>query len=234
MFKRAKKTTPKWVGEYKAYKRTHTMRSSPHVLNELKYIDYEVAGTSIQQTVASSVIDPGTFDCLGATAQADTATGRIGRQCLFKSLHIRGWCLFEASAGVAAPLIPSFVRLLVVQDTQTNGAQLDPTDVLDDPASTALDSLAFQKLENQGRFKILRDFRINQKIYGGVGSDSAADYNAQQVPWECKIPLKMRVNYTNISAVVGSISDNSIHVIAIREGSTGATLGYIARMRFYT
>ena len=195
---------------------------------EKKFIDYEY-DAAVVDTVAGSEADPATALSLTATAQGDGESNRDGRKVRLVSVHMRGHIQFEAVAdGTAA----EYVRILVVHDKQTNGAQFNAEDVLKDPTNADLDTDAFRNLQYTQRFTVMKDFwvRSGNRTYAFDSNTPAG----AAVPFKVNINLgNMPVTYTGSTAAIGSIADNSIHVMAIcNEGSSNATLKYLSRCRF--
>ncbi len=215
------------------YRLPRNYRTGGFIGNELKFYDSYRASISVAGTVAGSEVDPATELCLNSMVQDDSENERQGRMCYFTSLEIRGWVLFAATAGGSAPSVPGYVRILVVKDTQTNKAQFNAEDVLAEPDAT-VGSEALRNLEHLQRFRILKDFTVKQSIYSGVGTAADSDWTGQQVPWKCNLKLKLKTLYTGTAGTVANILDNSIHVMAIHQGSTSPTMAYQARVRFYT
>lgn len=200
---------------------------------EKKFIDYEYDAV-IVETVAGSEADPATALSLTATAQGDGESNRDGRQVRLLSCHLRGEVQFDP-LDQATPGLAQCVRILVVLDKQTNGAQFNAEDVLADPANADLDVHAFRNLQYTQRFRVLKDFTVRQPAFTAVWDSDSTLKAGAQVPFKCNIDLgNMPVTYTGTSAAIASIADNSIHVLAIASTtSTGsATLKYISRVRF--
>lgn len=217
----------------KQYRLPRNTRTGGYIGKELKFYDDELTTRAVVATVAGSEQDPPTTLCCNSPVQGDGESERIGRMCYFTSLELRGWVLFSAAAGVAAPLVPGYVRILVVKDRQSNGAQFNAEDVLLAPDGNN-STEAMRNLEFLQRFVILKDIIVHQTIYGGVGTAADADYNAQQVPWRCNVKLNMKTLYTGTTGTISNVIDNSIHIMAMYQGSTTPTMGYVSRVRFYT
>ena len=200
---------------------------------EKKFIDYEY-DAAVVETVAGAEADPATALSLSALAQGDGESNRDGRQVRLLSVHMKGEVQFDP-LDQATPGQAQCVRLLVVLDKQTNGAQLNAEDVLLDPTNTDLDVHAFRNLQYTQRFRVLKDFVVRQPTPSAVWDGTSTLKGGVQVPFKVNIELgNMPVTYTGTTAAIASIADNSIHVIAIASTTaTGsATLKYISRLRF--
>lgn len=215
----------------KASKKYGGVRTGGFSNIERKFVDYEYNAVVVN-TVAGSEADPSTPGCISAVAQGDGESQRDGRKYLIKSINIKGyvqWPSYTASASVYGD---SFVRFLVVLDTQTNGAQLNAEDVLADPTSTDLDAVAFRNLQYTSRFKVLKDMIILGKRETLVHNGTNYDSSNMVVPFECYITKDIPVTTSATGATVSTITDNSIHVIAIYSQGAQPTMRYMSRVRY--
>lgn len=184
-------------------------------------------------TTAWATKNPTAPNCLGAV---DTGTGesnRQGRKCFIHGLYIKGTVDLEAAEGATAPYVDEFARICLVLDTQTNGAELTATDVMESPATDAL--FAFRKLENTARFKVLWDRII--RLPANCMAHDQNQFARQGCRRNFKImktfkpPLTIQYSATATPPTVAQITDTSLHIIGIASTST-AELSYIARFRF--
>ncbi len=199
---------------------------------EKKYIDYEY-DAAISDTVAGSESDPASSVlAFNAIAQGDGQTQRDGRQVKNLSIHLQGNIIFAGVSGLTPKTSP-FVRMLLVQDKQTNGAQFNAEDVLNDPGNLDLEVNAFRNLEYTKRFRVLKDIYVTRPAEDSVWNGSAAVSGGAIVPFEmhCKLP-NVATQFSGTTAVVTNIIDNSYHLIALGTAGIGATLRYISRVRF--
>ena len=120
---------------------------------ELKFADKEY-DANIAVAVAGSEADP-TQNCLNGVAQGTTESQRIGRVQFVKSVYIKGHLFFRDATGTGITA-DDYVRLFLVLDKQTNGAQMNAEDFLDDPTNAALDVDAMQNLQYSDRFQLLK------------------------------------------------------------------------------
>jgi hypothetical protein len=200
---------------------------------EKKFVDHEYSSTLVQ-TVASAEADPAINHLCGIT-QDDSQNGRDGRHVRLESLHIQGH-LKMASYDSATRPDNFYVRLFVVLDTQTNGAQFNAEDVLSAPTDSTLSPDAMRNLQYVGRFKMLKTMTLVPTLNPGDNAGSNHEAAGDALPFEMHIRLKgLDVHHTGTSSAVSNVADNSIHLIAIKsEGTTvTTTLKYVARTRFY-
>lgn len=221
-----------WKRKYNG-KRQRNKRTGGFVGQELKYVDYEYNGT-ISTTVAAAQSDPATALSLSATAQGDGAQQRLGRRVKWRRVHIRGNVLFSAQSDVTGHSVP-IVRLILFVDTQTNGSQANPAEVLHDPTDTNLDVLAQRNLEFTDRFKVIRDMTLvanGQNMTSDGQTANNFDVMGQMIPFEMHIDLKKwTATQKDTTAAIGNLLDNSLHMIAIA-GASGTSLRYTSRLRF--
>lgn len=216
---------------YVPVKRTFKRRSYTTRNNELKFIDYEYDG-AVVATVAGSESDPATALALNSIAQGDGDSNRDGRQAFVKSIYLRGQIEWAAATSANTLTPTPFVRVLVLQDVQTNGAQFNAEDCLVDPTDADLDVCAVRNLKFPKRFKILMDQTFACPVRTVVFDADSIEQAATTTPWEFYKKLNFSTTYTDTTAVVGSIQDKSLHVVAIRANNGAAQLRYISRVRF--
>lgn len=200
---------------------------------EKKFKNELFEGT-IAQTIGGSLVDPIVSNCLHGIDQGDGEQQRDGRKYTILNVNLRGYVLFGEQAATA--VTSDHVRIVVVLDTQTNGAQLTETDVLDNfHGDNDLQSTSFRNLQYTKRFKILKDFTI-RKPTTGIGQGSGVDQVKSNA---CTRYFKININFkkgleilsTGTTGTVATIVDNSIHVMAISVNNNN-TLRYCSRVRF--
>lgn len=198
--------------------------------DETREADLQTAATA-----AGAIIDPSSEMCLNGIAQGDGEDQRDGRRYSVTSLHIRGYVLFGAQAG--SGVTSDHVRLLLVQDTQTNAAQMTAANVLDTAITAVnLQTVLFRNLEYTKRFRVLKDITVYKPTTGLAGNQpTSGDVESNgctlpiQIDHSFKSPIK--VTCTGTSNTVASIADNSFHVIGISLNS-GNKFRYVSRVRF--
>lgn len=211
---------------------------------EMKYFDSTrtsnaiVAVTAGGPWPAGTMQDPGTTINLGAAAVANplclfaptvgsALNQRIGRSVLVRKIKVSGQVILPASLTLAttwqsdAPYPPVKVRLLLVQDMQTNATQMAASALLNDASDTGSTLVSYQNPNNFGRFRVLKDKYIildNVNI-SHVDVPSVGTYVAEQglvrsfkFNINFKTPVKVQFNATN-GGTVADIVDNSFHII---------------------
>ncbi len=198
---------------------------------ELKFVDYEITATAIGTSWATR--EDATAKCITATAEGVGESNRDGRKYSIHSIHARFELAFPALESQAAPQHDSIVRVVIVLDKQTNAADVTATDVMNGGGTN--DYLAYRNLQNSGRFIILMDKKITMKMTNQY-NEGAINLFANGIikrffEFNKKFATPIKVVCPGTSAVVGSISDNSIHIIAVAS-DTLTTIAHQTRCRF--
>lgn len=221
----------------KRYKRTPVTRQRSSLdLGETKYFDtFKSAGTlAVGTDWTGSELDPATLNTLFCPGVGAGVDQRIGRKVYVHKLSVNGCIIFGVQANLTALDDMPFVRLALVQDTQSNGVQMQGEQVFApaDPTNT-LTPLAFQTVANFGKFKVLKDKFIQCPMvttsYDGTNMES----NGYVVPfkWTIKFknPVCVKFNSTG-GSTIADIVDNSWHIIGTAvNGGINASLHYNAR-----
>jgi len=183
----------------------------------------------------------GTMDHIGGIGQGSGQSQRDGRQCVITDVHIKGDLSLGAQKEGVTPRNAEHVRILLVLDTQTNGAQCTLDKVLQTPAGGGANfcetNLYFRNLEHVRRFKILEDKHVaftalNQTCDSG---DANIEYDHGSIRYSFTINKKLRlpVTYTAATDALSGVADNSLHVFAIASSTDVCNISYNGRVRFY-
>ncbi len=178
----------------------YTLSNRGKVQPHLKFVDVESTAYNCNTTSGDS-LGAQSITLLGNGGGSDIAVGagsgdRIGRAVVLKSIQL-SFALFMASAGTA-PFsdVTNAVRLMVVLDTQHNGATGPPAHsvILQLPAvPSAQDTYqAYKNLEQGGRFKILHDRKYDIPSAQFDTSATAASYGkitTRKVFKKCHLPV---------------------------------------------
>lgn len=198
---------------------------------ETKFIDYTFSGTVPTTNTGAEADPPGigaqtTPGSISAIAQGESESNRDGRKATLIHLDLGGDITTPASAALSGS---TKVRVAVVWDTQTNGAQLNSEDVFL-PATNV--EHAKRNLQFAKRFKILKDVLITMNPTNSAGNGTANDTGpfTKSFHWKIKLP-NIQVIHNGNTAVVASITDNSIHVISFASNGS-PVLNYESRIMF--
>lgn len=166
--------------------------------------------------VGTIVTTSGTYQShLTAIAIGDTDTTRTGNSIFVRAVNIKGRVVYNATAGVA----PTFLRLMVVIDTQQVGDTLPSIGSVIDTASGGYQ--AHMLNTTVGRFKVLYSkILVNDSIQRTV------------VPFELNFPMRHHVRYNGSNST--DIQKGGIYVLAISsEATNGPKLIWNARVSYH-
>lgn len=213
---------------------------------ELKYIDLQKEDGGLTTTWASGVHDPNILgggaatQCLNGISQGDGATQRDGRAYMIHSVHIKGYILVDDFKNTADPYTGVLARVALVLDKQTNGAQMDASQLYNGSA-VEKESLCFRNLEYTQRFRVLEDLTIPLNPVWSVtynGANVVHSAGGMRIPFTInkKFKTPIKVNCSATGATVASITDNSLHIVAMYDGGVGYAdhvfINYVSRVRF--
>lgn len=176
-------------------------------------------------------ITPG---CLSAVAVGTGESQHDGRCYYIDSINIRGVAEATKVEAANAPFASTAVRIIILIDTQTNASGITPGDVMEDNPDT-FPYHNFRNLEFVSRFRILMDKTINLNLQS-LASPIVQEFsrNSTQVQWSFfhKFKKQLKVSTTAPEAVVASITDNSIHIIACADVAATVGVTFSSRLRF--
>lgn len=216
--------------------RRRNVRTAGFLGIEIKFSDQKYSGNIVTSSDASGMeADPATTNCLNAVAQGDGESQRDGKNYMVKSLYINGHITALAKTNQTALLENYPIMLAVVQDTQTNAAQLNSEDVFATLAATGYADLLFRNLQYSKRFKVLwkqvYQMEPPPASYDGTNIEIAG---IKPINFTVALPrLNMSVETKGTTGNVTDIINNSLHFIAV-QGPSGYTpvLTYASRIRF--
>lgn len=223
------------------------------VTGEMKYFDCDKASTALVATTttwpAGTIQDPTTTINLGAAAVATplclfaptVGSGlnqRVGRSVKVMKIKVGGRILIPAQTALSVGFNASNVRLILVQDCQTNASQMTSAQLINDSVSTDSTLYAYQNPNNFGRFRVLKDKRIviqDPNLAGEVAAGNVVS-NGRSVMFKFSVrfakPVEVHFNATN-GGTVADIVDHSFHILcATDEISLGPTIQYYFRVSY--
>lgn len=157
----------------------------------------------------------------------------IGRKITIKSIQSRCFVTFTGVTGAANPnaaINNDIVRMLLVQDTQTNGAYAIPSDIL--AISGSINSLI--NMENSGRFKILKEkvIEFNNTVPGILATGPTYYTGSARKSFKWFKKCNIDIMYDNAaSSNITDIRDNNIFWLAISNRAV-ATVNMNTRIRY--
>lgn len=198
---------------------------------EAKYFDQSYAETDVSATISGSLAETNTYGLFCPT-QGDAKNNRDGRKATIKGLSIRG-VVRTNGASFSQPDNADFVvKIMVVQDKQTNGAQMSPTDLMTDKQE-----LSFRNLDHIERFQVLAQ-KVIEIGMDSISSQDGTNFKAagQSKYFEINKDLNIPVYFDASTGAVTDITNSSIHVLAVTGqdvvGAPDCKLRYESRVKF--
>jgi len=202
-------------------KRMYVQRvtGNPAAITERKYFDLDVTNVSIV-TVASNWngtdLSPVAQETIFAPVQGDDYNNRQGRKATVLQIKIRGYIKLAAQQNQTAADEMPLVRLVLVQDKQSNGTQLNGSDVLASGSAFGAINM-FQNPANFGRFRVLKDktFSIRPPpiTWDGANLEASGYHQPFKINYKFAKPVVVHFNATN-GGTYADIVDNSFHLLA--------------------
>lgn len=142
---------------------------------------------------------------------------RLGERVVLKSIHVKG----NVQLGETAVIAQSYgvLRLLIVLDTQANGAFPAIGDILQSP--TAYDVVSFYALENSQRFRVLWDRTFDLDARNGNGTNSGGRMMSFKFNKRVNIPIHFS---NSASGVVNNIKSNNIVFASVGQSYSGSNM----------
>lgn len=186
---------------------------------EKKFHDVAVSDPVVAATL--------TITNLGVIPQGTLENQRIGRKVTVKSVH--GKFTNDLNEATATVNSCDQVQLMLIQDTQTNGAQFVATDLLETD-----DITSFRNLANNKRFKILWS-KIAQFSTGGLVASGASIVGSAKACRWIKFNKKMNIpiEYDNAftDGRIATIRSNNLYFVVVSSSGSTSLLGTV-RLRF--
>lgn len=223
-----------------SYKRPSVARTRGAAVNtERKYYDLTIVPTAIPKIVAGNnwVNTRMTgLPTLCAPVQGSGVFQRDGQKIYLHKIYIRGTIKGPEFNGGTDN---SIVRLLLVQDTQTNAANFAETEcIASNSSGSGLAFNDFQNTANFGRFRVLKDIRLkinfNCSFWNATLASevSPGSMTAFKIVHKFKRPLLIRYNNSN-NGNVSDIVDHSFHLLAAQQNDQGPVQNLDAQCRAY-
>lgn len=232
------KAKPKRPFKKRRYQQT---KLNTVVVAERKYFD---AIRSAQLVVSSTTtwagaeLDPATLNCIFAPIQGDDIFNRQGRKVQILAIKISGQIGCDPQTGDGTADFASIIRLHLVQDTQSNGVQLNAEDVFGAVSAVGEPTNMFQNPGFFGRFRVLKSKKFILQN-AGITYDTASggllqNGIAQIFKMNVKFQQPIIVHYNAVNAgSVADVIDHSFHIIGLTNSQDLAPrIAYRARTTF--
>ncbi len=205
---------------------------------EMKYFDSSRAAIALTASAdwTGTEVDPATLNTLFVPTQGAAINQRIGQGCDIHKIKIRGTINVPAQVNLTAASTASIVRIILVQDMQTNASQVQGETIMDSFGDSVRNIHAFQNVDNFGRFRVLKDRKINMQdpniSWDGTNMEAMGLTKIFRLNCNFATPIRVRFNATN-GGSIADIVDNSFHVIAMATNiSLAPTILYTCRVCF--
>lgn len=218
------------IGAYRWFNNPTLKRTGGFGNMYKKFKDFTYTLADLGDTIAGSEVDPTTPLCLNGVQQGNGESSYIGRGYDLVQIFVKGYIEWH-NYSTASSRNGDLVRILLVWDKQTNGAQFNAEDVLKDPSGGNVN--AMRNLEYTHRFIVLKDMILKQPT---LGFASTADDEAVKQPFKISHNFKksVKVLTKTAGATIADINDNSFHLMAYcSRASSTAKLQYTSRIRFH-
>jgi len=170
---------------------------------------------------------PSAFSTSGAVLLLNgVATGtdyntRVGRKVLMKSMNFKLSTYINSACGTGET-----IRVMIIYDTQANGAAPTVANILQTAAWDAP-----MNLDNRDRFKVLYDKFKSVGAYNfTAGAITTGDFFSPLFKVYKKINLD--VNFSGTGATIGSIATGSVYLLTISMNGSGVGYYINSRIRF--
>jgi len=211
----------------------------PYSRGEMKYFDNSLDGANVEQNTSwtDTELDPSGNNALFTPQTGAAIHQRIGNKVFVKKITISGNFNYVAQADQTQADTMIYTRLVLVQDTQTNGVQMQGEDVfVPHQASAQLAIAAFQATKNFGRFKVLKDKTYRMPVINMTYDGTNMEQQGAAVPFKIthkfKTPVVVKFNNTN-GGTVADIVDNSFHLLGICSADTQISNQLYYNVRVY-
>lgn len=200
---------------------------------ELKYHDESLQGHAVtnDMTVGAALAENAANGQLCGIVQGTASNQRIGRCAYLKSVYIQG----HIRQPLASALENSgYVTIWVVEDKQTNGAQMTAQTFLADVIGTSNDADAMQNLQFSDRFNLIAKKVVRCQPRNTAGNGTNYGTASLDTPFKIFKKINIKKEHAGVLATVADCTTSTLHVITIRSESMHATteISYNARVRF--
>jgi len=181
-------------GLYGRFNKNSAAKSAP----ELKFLDTAISLTQ-DFTFGNEVTS------LNVIPQDATASGRIGRKVVVKSIQLRGVLQYTPGASTTGSVA---VKLAIVLDKQCNGVAATISEIF----TSNLVSTAMVNLANSERFVILKQWHVT--ICSTAGVQTAFGSDNKWIDWYQKVDIPIEYDATAATGALATIRSNNLCLVA--------------------
>lgn len=205
---------------------------------EIKYYDTSLVASALTapNDATGGEKDPATVLTISAPAQGDGEQNRDGNRIVVKSAYVTGTIVAASQQNQTAADNAAKVFIALVQDTQSNGSQLNSEDVYTNPSANGGTATSLlRNLQYSSRFRVLATYECvlssPTMSYDGTNIEQSALKHSFKLSWKGSMPVQFKGGAT--AAGISGVSDNSLHVIAFTDQTELVpAISYNARVRF--
>jgi len=216
---------------------------------ETKYVDGYLDYTALHELGhdegwADTELDPrqqtAVYGCLPMPRQGTNFADRDGRKIYVKHIFIKGVINVQQANTVTAATNNPIFRIVVVKDTRTNNNQLSAENVIgpglgsdgQDVLTSDSGVQAFSNPDGWGRYEIVKDRTFKPPLNQAFNDGTDGAVNGYAIPFRMKIKCNCYVNFSDTAGAVGSVIDNSWHVLGAVGNGLNPAISYQARTCF--
>lgn len=224
------------------------------VTGEMKYFDTENSGLTLAAVtttwVAGTLCDPTSTINLGDAAVANPGTlfapkataalnGRVGRAVKVMKVKVRGQITVPAQTAQSGADASTRIRLLLVQDQQSNAASMTAAQLLNDAGAAVSTINSYQNPNQFGRFRVLKDKSwsiSNLNLANDTGTTGGIVQAGMVIPFKFSYfysqPVEVHFNATN-GGTIADVVDHSWHLVCGCQSIAYApTIAYYTRITY--
>lgn len=156
---------------------------------------------------------------LTPVSQGTGVDERIGRKIMLHKLDIRGYLHWyeQNVTGTDPPKSYAHVKIFIVQDLASNGAQCQTEEVWQDVGGEEINfTTCFRNQDYNNRFRILKSLTFGAQPSGYVNFNSGMQEPNRFRHWRIKVPVKgLQITWdTGTSTSISAIRGTSLHIFA--------------------
>lgn len=165
-----------------------------------------------------------------------------GNRYKLKKIRVRGQVSKVNTAGVTVAASPNFYRIMLVMDTQPNGAQAQGETVIADFGAAAENLYAFKNTSSaSGRFRVLKDQMGKLEVTASANNASATTVSSAfavdqfSFQYKPKVPILVNIASGNATPTVAGLESCNIFLLAagVDEGGNAIALTVVGCSRAY-
>ncbi len=206
----------------------HTMATAADWTGTEVPMDVFIAGDG-------STVSAYTDSALIPSAQGTGYGQLLGTRYHLKSIRIKGAINAKVQSDQADVARGAIVRLVLVMDTNANGAQAQGESVFTDFGSDSINCNSFLNMGTTGgKFRVLRDMRVMlQPAVAGTDGASTNSIVRQSslfhMQWKPKKPLVCSLKASAGTPATSQLQSHNIFLLALTDSGAGATLDFACR-----